>query len=74
MLCRCMDVHTPTLVVYEVEDSTFIWGFAEFKIMVCHTYFLTHSNLVGQIYSILPMGKPMILCNDVPRIASSFLF
>ena len=36
-------VHTPTLVAYEVVDSTLIWGFAEFKIMVCHIcHFLTH--------------------------------
>ena len=25
-----------------------------------------NSNLVGQIYCTFPMGKPMILCNDVP--------
>ena len=24
------------------------------------------SNLVGQIYCAFPMGKPMIVCNNVP--------
>ena len=51
-------------VLTQLCSSPRVWWYSELKITVYH--FPAKPNLIGQIYCTFPMGKPMIVYNNVP--------